>query len=193
MGLINTPMKTKNTESIYALFAEPYDDIPVYVGRTKGTLKARLSKHLSESKKGSSKKCRGIRQLLDEGFDIGIMLLQTVDVSTPSSAEDLWITNIQGRGIELLNSQAGDSDRHQFIPDPDYVSVPWSVDLLNELEWSKDYIACGKGEWGATTKGVSFYRKGFSKLRFVHAAMGKVDVAGYVWERKLEKVVELLT
>ena len=99
-------------EEIYALYVNDDQAHIIYVGRAVCRFK-RLKQHLGESVKGTSKKCRGIRQLLEDGHKVNVLLLEVVDLSVGvSSAEQLWIDNIQGAGCDtLLNGKAGDVDR----------------------------------------------------------------------------------
>ncbi len=170
-------------ESIYFLYVDDEDEWPIYIGRTKQTLKARLSKHLSESKTGNSKKCKALRTLQAEGFKINIMLIDEWPASEAGRAEDLAISNALGQGLKLLNTieNVGVDDYIVEIDENSKKSV-WYPDILLEAEWVKGYKRAKSGEYGCDINGVEFYckvknvKKSFY-FRFEHSIYGewKID------------------
>lgn len=186
-------MKT-SIEYIYGLYIDDDDDYIVYCGRSDDP-EGRLKKHITESNnnKCQTKKCKTLRALMAEGRVINVKILETVDISVPNSAEDLWVVNLQGKGQALLNSKAGDQERFKHIPDPEYIKVPWSAALINNADWSKDYFACKKGEQGCCIKGISLYRRGTSKMRAVHPIKGQFEILGWGWDGIVKNAVKKLS
>ena len=177
-------------EFIYGLHCESDADNILYIGRTNKPDR-RLAEHIRESKKGHTKKCKVLRALINDGETITYTILETVDLTTPSSAEDLWITNMEGAGQPLCNSKSGDTDR-LIILDKDFESTPWTPDLLMNAKWEK------KREWSKTgfitwIKGTLFIRQGFSKLKMRHTNFGIVEIEGMNWESKCNKAAKMLT
>ena len=111
-------------ERIYALHIDDYDDLVdcIYIGVTSDTLKARLSKHLSEAQHGTSKKDKTIKKLLMAGCLINIKLLEEYDsrIDGNQDREDYYITQAYNacsgaHNSVLLNSKKGDTDRSKNI------------------------------------------------------------------------------
>lgn len=178
-------------EYIYQLYIKPDKLTPIYIGRTKFPLAKRLQEHLKEAARGSSKKCISIKQLLADGFEIGIHELDCAESGKLCDLEQTHITNAEGRGIELLNSTQGDTDRYEIVVS-DEPSKPWSIKDFESIDWDRTYVGCRTGEYGACVKGVSLYRKGWSKLRVVSPITGNVDIGGFVFEKKIEKLLEMV-
>ena len=181
------------TEKIYQLYIKPDKLTPIYIGRTKSTLQKRLKQHLQKAGSGTSNKDIAIKQLVMEGFEIAISELDCAEVGKLCDLEQLHITNAEGRGIELLNSTVGDTDRFE-ITTSDAVVKPWDEKDVEGLSWSPDVIGCLTGERGTTIKkgGVTLYRKGWSKLRVCSPITGNIEVAGFTFERKIENLLKLL-
>ena len=182
---------TDTKEYIYMLYVVPYDDLPIYVGRTKN-LKKRLQKHLSDCKRGKSKKDKALKKILEEGYKIDIKILEEVDLTTPSSAEDIYITNFKAKGYPLLNSKGGDTDRLVVI---DYGErMEWTEELFKKAKWTENGTGFGnKNEKHALINGVDFYRTGKSKLRFYYSGIGFVEVYGFNWNIKVKNACEYFT
>ena len=179
-------------ESIYQLYVIPYDDAPIYIGRTSRPLATRLREHLQESKTGKSIKCETIKQLVADSFEIGIALLETVDLNDCyGDEEDVHINNAEGRGFTLLNATGGSTERYEYVATGEGW-VPWHVDDFKSLSWDKNYIASRSGERGTHLKGISFYRKGSSHLRMIHPVDGERICAGFVWESKITLVCDYM-
>ena len=176
-------------EQIYALYVDDDQAHIIYVGRAVCRFK-RLKQHLAESVRGASKKCRGIRQLLEGGHTVNTLLLETVDLSlAPSDAEDTWITNIEGAGCDtLLNGKRGDRDR-LFVEDA--TLCEWEPEAFGK-GWERGLMGVPTGKWGKFINGILFVRTGRSKLYFVHPVYGKVDCLGFGWGTMIEKAIDFM-
>ena len=179
------------TEKIYQLYIKPDKLTPIYIGRTKSTLQKRLKQHLQKAGSGSSKKDIAIKQLVMEGFEIAISELDRAESGKLCDLEQLHITNALGAGHELLNSTQGDTDRYEIVTS-DEPSKPWSIADFESIDWDRSYVGTCIGEYGACVKGVSLYRRGWSKLRVVSPITGNVEIPGFIWERKIEKLLEMV-
>lgn len=177
-------------EFIYGLYCDDMDDTIIYVGRAKNPEK-RLKQHLNEAKTGASKKCAGLRELLEDGFDINVKVLEEVDTTDVSDAESLWITNIEGAGGVLLNGKAGDVDRIVYIP-TGKSGTPWTPEAF-EAQWEKGMMGGTTTEFGLYVNGIAFYRTGKTKLRFVHPVYGKHECHGFLWDSMIKRACAYFT
>lgn len=180
-------------DEIYALYVDDDKSHIIYVGRAACRFK-RLTKHLQESKNGTSKKCVGIRRLLEDGHTVNVLLLELVDLcNCHGDEEDVWITNIRGAGCDtLLNGKAGDTERHMFISDETWETTPWDADAFKS-GWEKGLVGCPASKVGKFINGILFVRTGWSELYFIHPVFGKHECFGFVWEKKVEKAILMMT
>lgn len=186
--------KKPKTENIYYLYPDDLKDLKIYIGRTIQTLPQRLSKHLSESKTGTSKKCCGLRAIQAEGCKINIGLIDVVDHTEAGKREDLEISNAIGSGLTLLNSVAACPDLYSIdVDDLDGEKTVWTVELFLNANWVKGGCRAKTGEWFATIGGVEWYRVGWSKMRFHHSVWGQWKIGGMSREILLKNAVAYFT
>lgn len=93
-----------NLVSIYCL-KDPRTDIVRYIGKTKKTIKYRLSKHMSD--KGSYKKCTWIKSLKKIGLKPIIEIIDEVTEQNWKEAERAYIRFFKSCGALLVNSKDG--------------------------------------------------------------------------------------
>lgn len=89
------------------IYSLSYNGIIFYIGKTKN-LKQRLSKHKSTSliRENKSLKEEFIFNLLSEGKEINISIIETVDIDE-NEREIFWINYYKSEGIKLYNSTIG--------------------------------------------------------------------------------------
>ncbi len=180
-------------ESIYYLYVDEEKDWPIYIGRTKQTLKARLGKHISESKTGNSKKCNALRTLISEGFKIQIGLIDEWPTNEAGRAEDLAISNAIGAGLKLLNTiENVGTDDYIVEIDGDVKKSVWVVSDFSD-GWVKGHGKCIANEWHKEINGVSFFRAGRSRLRFDHPVYRQWDCLGITWEVCVQNAINFFT
>jgi len=86
---------------IYAL-RDPRDKTYFYVGSTKGPIYKRLVQHLSATrwKRTLRRKEKLIQDILNDGYEPGIVLLETTN---DPEAEKRWIVKLINNGNPILN------------------------------------------------------------------------------------------
>lgn len=103
---------------IYGLFCTK-DNVIRYVGKTKNTLKERLNQHLNGAlkKQISTYKDRWIRKCYSEGFEIKIVVIETVNADNVNEREIFWINQFPN----LTNTAPGGEGGGLLIYDKLYV------------------------------------------------------------------------
>lgn len=173
---------------VYALHTGSKDYF--YCGRTDDVAR-RLAEHIRSANANGTVKERVIYKLLQEGVPIEIEVLESGE--DLRGREDIWITNLMGKGMSLANSRAGDDARNYKVT-ASFPYVPWSASLFEHAEWSKGVCPGEKSnEKSAWIKGVLFHRVGKSKLRVNHPEYGSWDCGGYLWDDKVKAAVAMLT
>lgn len=178
---------------IYGLHTDK-DDTIFYVGKSKEPSR-RLKQHISGADPEGTKKERHIYQLMEDGHQIKMKILESGLAKNMDGKEDLWVCNIRGQGVCLYNSKEGDiDDYHPVLEfDDDYVSQPWTVDLFENAEWIDNEIGVKSGEKSCWIKGVQFFKTGNRKLRMWHCLYGGWDIGGVNIESKYNNACEMLT
>lgn len=99
---------------IYAL-VDPKTKLCRYVGKTKGTSRARLKAHISDARRNSVvPRFRWISKLSREGMQPEVIEIETVGDSEWQEAEQFWICYMRSIGCPLLNATDGGDGLHGF-------------------------------------------------------------------------------
>ena len=69
----------------------PDDDTIWYVGKTHKGIEFRLKEHLADAKHGTSKKCKWIRSLIEQGKKPLIIIIEVCDHEVWPQREQYWI------------------------------------------------------------------------------------------------------
>lgn len=107
---------------IYGLF-DPRTLELRYIGRTKN-IALRLKGHISEAKhinKKDTHKNNWIKQLLNEGLEPAIEILEECTIDTWEQAERGWITDCKKHGVRLVNIARGGEKPPSFNELPDLI------------------------------------------------------------------------
>lgn len=98
----------KNLKVIYGLFDPREPSTIRYVGKTIIGERARRSCHLQDAKKGSSLRVScWIRELLAEGIEPEVIVIEECTKETVNQQERFHIARLRGQGLELLNKTKG--------------------------------------------------------------------------------------
>jgi NUMOD3 motif len=103
--------------TIYALL-DPTDGQIRYVGKTRGTLHARLRTHLNDVRRGRVyiPRQKWMAALLASGRTPSITVLQTVPTERWQDAERGWILSLRSFGCSLLNATGGGDGLTLYAP-----------------------------------------------------------------------------
>src|ERR1035437_1256438 len=105
---------------IYKLFDTSKPDEVRYIGKTTATLKRRLAGHISDAKNNAygGHHTYWIRKVLSEGNDIGINIVETVELETPrdlNAYECFYIKMFRELGCRLTNSTEGGEGTYGYV------------------------------------------------------------------------------
>ncbi len=181
-------MEDENLDHIYTLYCKGIYNSYFYIGRTSRNLRVRLAEHIYDSKRGKSKKCVGIKNMIKDGYIIEIELLETVKLSQPSSAESFWMNEFKKMGVNLLNSQDGDINRYEPIID-ERICHKWDVKDFDDIDW----VLWDNGWHKGIVNQIVFYRKGWEKLKFKYISSDWIDCQGISWEYCVKDAVACFT
>jgi group I intron endonuclease len=92
---------------IYYIAHPNNPNTPVYVGKTKSSLKKRLASHIMSSKKGNWTMANWIRKIINQGVLPVIYELDSVPESDWSFWEIYWINQLKAWGFKLKNISDG--------------------------------------------------------------------------------------
>jgi group I intron endonuclease len=95
---------------IYYIAHPNNPNTPVYVGKTKSSLKKRLAGHIMSSKKGNWAMANWIRKIINQGIFPVIYELDSVPESDWSFWEIYWINQLKAWGFTLKNISEGGQD-----------------------------------------------------------------------------------
>lgn len=102
---------TKRTHLIYAL-VDPRDGRVRYVGKTSRSLASRLNQHCAPSRLDNPHKRNWVRSVLDDGFKVGIRLLEECNDDQWRERETFWIASFDG----LTNKTLGGDGSSGCVP-----------------------------------------------------------------------------
>lgn len=101
---------------IYGIYDPNYPEIIRYVGKTKKTIKERLSKHIYLSKNGVKRPLNlWIKKLLDNGITPEIIEIEKTNIDEWCNKEIFWISFYRKK-YELLNLSDGGGSNLNYSP-----------------------------------------------------------------------------
>jgi hypothetical protein len=174
---------------IYALHT---DGVIFYCGRT-DDMRRRYGEHIRSANPSGTIKERVLYQLIRDGANIDMKMLDTGTPEQLLGMEELWRVNILAEGHPLTNSRAGDDNPYLGYEPSTGPRIPWSIELFETADWKRGDLKAKSGEWCAWIKGVQFFRTGNRKLRFWHGEFGEWDVFGINMDAKYQSACDKLT
>jgi hypothetical protein len=163
-----------------------------YVGRSKEP-SVRFRAHIDTACPDGTKKERHIYEMMERGYDLNYEVLESGLPEDMTNKENLWKVNLEAEGYELLNSKEGDTCHYTPIVDRSK-RKQWTPELFEDVEWGiENCPKTQRTEKSVWVNGIAFYKRGQSRLRFIHPKYGSFIVEAGSWSEKIEKACEMMT